>query len=96
MKVGKTLGFLIAVIFVLAPAARAADFNFGYLISDAEMTNYNSMNQQDIQNFLQRRNGTLENYLTFDKDGNPKTAVQSFYEIAQQWQITRMIGDGKH
>jgi hypothetical protein len=78
----------IAFIRLFFPGlALAADFDPSFLISDTEITNYKSMDQLDIQNFLERRNGTLENYLTFDKEGTPKTAVQSFYEIAQQWHI---------
>lgn len=65
----------------------AAEFDPGFLISDAEIQDYKSMTQADIKNFLTKRNGTLESYLTFDKEGNPKTAVQAFYEIAQNWKI---------
>ncbi len=89
MRLSKTSAFFIALsIFLICPhPAKAADFNPNFLISDAEITDYNSMDQSDIQNFLQNRSGTLDNYLTFDKEGNPKTAVQSFYEIAQLWKI---------
>ena len=78
----------LSLLFALPLAAKAADFDPAYFISDAEITDYNSLTQSDIQNFLKERNGTLDNYLTFDKEGQPKTAAQSFYEIAQRWQIS--------
>lgn len=68
-------------------SGRTADFDPTYLISDSEITDYNSMTVGEIQSFLEKRNGTLDNYLTFDKEGLPKTAVQSFFEISQRWLI---------
>lgn len=67
--------------------AKAADFDPAYLISDSEIADNNAMTIEEIQQFLGKRGGTLENYLTVDKEGALKTAVQSFYEIAQRWQI---------
>ncbi len=88
-KMKKSTWFLILLltILILPTKSWAADFDPSFLISDAEMKDYNSMTAADIKNFLTKRNGTLESYLTFDKDGNAKTAVQAFYEIAQNWQI---------
>lgn len=82
------LCILTFCLFFLAVVAKAADFSPGYVISDAEINDYNSMDQGDIQNFLEKRNGTLENYITFDKEGNPKTAVQTFFETSRNWQIS--------
>lgn len=79
--------FLLIFCFFTAHTLRAAEFDPSYLISDSEMNNYNSMSQSDISNFLEKRAGTLSNYLTFDKENNPKTASQAFYEIAQEWRI---------
>jgi len=75
------------ILFIWPHFAQAAVFDPAYLISDAEITDYNSMTTNDIQQFLSKRNGTLENYLTFDKSGVPKTAPQAFFEISQLWQI---------
>jgi len=75
------------VSFLLVMPAMAAEFDPDYLISDSEMTNYNSMDHSDIQGFLDRREGTLDNYITVDKEGKFKTAGQTFYEVAQRWLI---------
>lgn len=81
--------YLLAFIIILVMPAltSAADFDPSYLISDSEILDYNSMSQNDIKNFLDKRSGTLNTYLTFDKEGSPKTAVQAFYEISQNWLI---------
>jgi hypothetical protein len=76
------------VSLLLAPfLVQGAEFDPSYLISDSELLNYKSMNQTEIQNFLNQRRGTLSNYVTFDKESNLKTASQSFYEIAQRWLV---------
>lgn len=80
--------FTLSLLLLLPFSASASDFDPSYFISDAEITDFNSMTLTDIGNFLKERNGTLDNYLTFDKEGLPKTAIQSFYEIAQKWQVS--------
>ncbi len=81
--------FLIFFSFflIITRVAKAADFDPSYLISDTELTDYNSLDQNDIQSFLNHRAGTLKNYLTVDKEGNFKTAVQTFFETSRQWMI---------
>ena len=81
-----SIGALMAIIFFAWPAM-AAEFDPNYLISDAEMTNYNTLDLPAIQRFLDRREGTLKNYITVDKENNFKTATQTFYEVAQKWLI---------
>ncbi|MFA5047658.1 MAG: hypothetical protein WC516_01310 [Patescibacteria group bacterium] len=87
MKLKYHLFFCVLALLVLVLPAKAAEFDPSYLISDTEIRDYNALDQNDIQNFLQHRNGTLEKYITVDKENNFKTAVQSFYEIAQKWRI---------
>lgn len=79
------LGLFFSAIFI--QPTWAADFDPEYLISDAEMTNYNSMDLNNIQQFLDKREGTLDNYITVDKENNFKTAAQTFYETGQKWMI---------
>lgn len=62
--------------------AKAADFDPNYLISDSEITNYKSMDLNDIQRFLDRRSGTLKSYVTVDKEGKSITAAETFYKTA--------------
>lgn len=84
----KKIALFALFLLLTAPfSAKAADFDPSYVISDADMTDYDSMTLADIGNFLKQRAGTLATYLTFDKEGLPKTATQAFYEIAQKWQI---------
>lgn len=86
-KSSAIMGFALLLIAFTPSLVKAVDFDPGYLISDSEITDYQALDQTAIQNFLQKRDGTLENYLTFDKEGNPKTAIQAFYEISQNWMI---------
>jgi len=83
----KSIFFSASALLFLPLCSLAADFNPGYLISDAEITNYSAMTVEDIRNFLNGRKGTLNEYLTFDKEGVPKTAIQTFYEVSQLWKI---------
>jgi len=78
---------LAAGLLFLPSLAGAADFDPTYIIADSEITDHNAMSIDEIKSFLDKRNGTLDDYLTFDKEGLPKTAVQAFFEIAQRWLI---------
>ncbi|HLD28236.1 MAG TPA: hypothetical protein VJB67_01335 [Patescibacteria group bacterium] len=86
MQLNKILIGLL-LLAVLASPALAAEFDPDYLISDSEMNNYNSMDLNDIVRFINRREGTLKDYITVDKEGNFITATQTFYEVAQKWMI---------
>lgn len=81
--------FAILILFTsfFAFPALAAEFNPNNIISDAEMSNYNSMDQIDISNFLSKRKGTLKDYITVDKEGNFKNATETFFETSRRWQI---------
>lgn len=86
---GKKIFVAILGLFLLVPfLANGAEFDPNYLISDTEINDYNSMNFDDIQRFLDRRSGTLKNYITIDREGSFKTATQTFYEVSQQWMIS--------
>lgn len=84
MIMGKnTLIFLLAAAsFLTASPTPAAQFDPNYLISDSEITNYNAMGLADIQRFLNKREGTLKNYVTLDNDGRTVTAAETFYQAA--------------
>ena len=87
-KTSVFFAFVLSLFIIIGPqTAQGAEFDPAYLISDSEIADFNSMTVSDIQQFLEKRKGTLDNYLTFDKEGVPKTAVQAFYEIAQRWLI---------
>ncbi|MDO8669587.1 MAG: hypothetical protein Q7K65_04815 [Candidatus Buchananbacteria bacterium] len=84
MTIGKntlTALALTALVAISSPAL-AAEFDPNYLISDSEITNYNSMGVNDIQRFLEKRDGTLKSYVTIDNDGQTVTAAETFYKTA--------------
>ena len=64
LKFKKLGGIVVAGVLILelvmrvgvAQAANAGNFQAGYIISDYQMTNYNSMSEAEIQNFLSARN----------------------------------------
>lgn len=76
------LALLLLAISLITSPAQAAEFDPDYLISDSEITNYNAMDLGDIQRFLDRRPGTLKNYVTVDKEGKQITAAETFYKTA--------------
>lgn len=79
--------FLLFALILTPITVLGAEFDPSYLISDSEILNFKSMSENDIVNFLNKRSGSLSNYITFDKENNPKTASQAFYEVAQRWLI---------
>jgi len=60
---------LSATLF-LSPA-QAADFNPNYIISDAEILDYNALTLDEVKNFVASQPGTLKNYVVTEKDGLP-------------------------
>lgn len=75
------------IILILTGPVFSAEFDPDYLISDTEMNDYNSMNMDDIKNFLDSAPGTLKDYITIDTESKFKTATQTFYEVGQKWLI---------
>jgi len=83
------VSFIISLLVIpsFGLIARADDFDNGYIISDSDLTNYNSMTLEDIKNFLGRKAGTFDTFTAPDKDGNIKTAAQIIYEAAIEYKI---------
>lgn len=71
-------GFLVAL---LLPASAFA-FNPNYIISDAELTDSQAMDRDQIQAFLER--GTLAEYRTEDWEGRTRYAADIIWRAAQQ------------
>ncbi|MEI6288479.1 MAG: hypothetical protein WCP18_02780 [bacterium] len=64
-------------------SASAASFDPNYILSDAEISDFNAMNLNDIQGFLNSQPGSLKSYSTTDPNtGITKSAAQIFYETA--------------
>lgn len=80
--------FLILAIIFFAPIlAKAAqpdpNFNPNYIISDYDITDYNTMDMAQIQNFLSSHNSGLTNFTCVDRDGKYLKAAEAIYNIAQ-------------
>ncbi|NQT49346.1 hypothetical protein HQ571_01480 [Candidatus Kuenenbacteria bacterium] len=60
----------------------AVDFNNGYIISDQDLVNSSAMTLGEIQNFLDRRNGTLDTYTAIDDDGEIITAAEIIFNAS--------------
>src|SRR6056297_2192602 len=77
--------FLLSLFLFLSPGVRAGEveenFNPNYIISDSEMLNYNSMDVEDIQNFLGEHGSFLADYTCTNSYGTPdKTAAEIIYD----------------
>lgn len=75
---------LITSIFLTLPLLGRAEteFNPGFLISDQEYLQYNSMTLDQIQNFLREQGSYLSNYRTENAYGLTKSAAEIIYEAS--------------
>jgi hypothetical protein len=76
------LFLLIAPLPALAQIAIDPNFNPNKIISDDEFFDYNSMNTQDIQGFLQSKNSYLANYITTNAYGTTESAAEIIYDAS--------------
>ncbi|MDI3496235.1 MAG: hypothetical protein PWQ35_256 [Patescibacteria group bacterium] len=60
------------------------DFNPNNIISDDDILNTDSMTLADIQNFLQKYNSYLANYITVNSNGVMKTAAEIIYDATNR------------
>jgi len=81
---------LISMAFILGIAKLSfaqdilTDFNPNYIISDAEILNYNSMSASDIQTFLESKGSYLATYNVTDPNtGKIETTAQAIYDRCQ-------------
>jgi len=73
---------LIMPIPALAQVEIDPQFNPNNIVSDDELLNYDSMNLQDIQNFLQSKNSYLATYSTVNAHGTVKSAAEIIYDAS--------------
>ncbi len=84
--------FPTLIIIALFPlAVKAYYFDPDYLISDHDLTNHQSMNLEEIQDFLQRAGGTLGTYSVDDIDGKKKSAAEIIYRASQEYKINPQL-----
>lgn len=82
-----TLSFIFVFSFVSQTLA-TADFNPNYIVSDAQILDYDSMNLTEIQSFLTKKGGFLAKYSTTDPEGKAMTAARIIYDRAQTNKIS--------
>ncbi len=84
-----TIIMLILAFYPLSPAFAATSFNPNFLISDAEFTDYLSLDLDDIQRILNR--GFLADYVTEDIDGRLRTATEIIWWTANTHMINPKV-----
>lgn len=81
------LASIIATSFLITPLvatpANAAEFNPAYIISDAEILDYNAMTPAEIQAFLDTQGGALRNYVVTAADGLPADSPKAEMTVAE-------------
>jgi len=80
----KSLIISIIAIFIFSPLlpVSADEFDYNYIISDAEILDYNSMSLEDIQAFINNQPGALKNYTVTNDDGRALSAAEVIYDRA--------------
>lgn len=83
------LAIFLIILFAFAPAILcfAVEFDGGYVISDSDMFDYQSMSLSDIQDFLKKKNGTLDDYIAPDKNNAMKSAAEIVWNASQEYKI---------
>lgn len=71
--------------------AEAVSFNPHYIISDQELTDYQSLNENSIQDFLRGKSGALGLYKTTGLDGQTKSATEIIYQASQKHKINPQV-----
>lgn len=82
------------VAFILSPLpllAAKPNFNPEYIISDQQLVDYKSMSAEEIQSFLQKFDGAIKEYVTYDVDGREKSAAEIIYRASQEYKINPKI-----
>ncbi len=92
MKVTKLAIILIIFCFlssnILAlKSALALDFDPNQIISNGDLLEYEAMNINDIQTFLNNQNGILKNFKIFDNFGIERTATEIIYNASQTYKV---------
>jgi len=89
MKILKYFIFVFAFLLfpLISNSAVLPNFDENYIISDFDLTNSNSMNEQDIQFFLDRL-GSLGEKKFIDLDGSLKKSSEIIYNYSKEFNIS--------
>jgi hypothetical protein len=85
---------LLLISLICAPLLfplKASAFNQNQIISDAELTDWDSMSIVNIQTFLQKKNSYLAYYYANDVDGAIRTGAEVIWRAAKQYLISPRI-----
>jgi D-alanyl-D-alanine carboxypeptidase len=83
----KILIFFALFSFFPIAALAQADFNPSFIISDPEMQDYQSLDRDEIQKFLDLKGSYLRGAFFEDASGTKMTAADIIYEAAQNYKI---------
>lgn len=89
-KIISILVIVVSILFIKTTKSQwfDPDFNPSYIISDFELTDYSSMNINDIRYFLNQNNGVLKKYtLKNPQNGKIVDASEVIYSAAKQYKI---------
>lgn len=75
----------------IAQPLQAVSFNPHYIISDQELTDYQSMGQNLIQKFLENKPGALASYQTTDLKGLIKSSSEIIFRASQDHKINPQV-----
>ena len=78
--------FFVVSIILIPTFAKAQIFDPEYIISDDDLTNYNSMDKNDIQQFLDSK-GILGTMTFVDIFGTSGTAAEIIYNASREFKI---------
>jgi hypothetical protein len=87
IKIFLFLFVLFVLLFSPLYRARAFDFDPADIISDGELTDYESMDLSAIAEFLNNQDGVLKSYKITDYFGISRSAAEIIYNAAQTYQI---------
>ncbi len=97
-KLVKTAFFLflliLSVLNIGRPSVSFAQkqiFDPEYIISDNQLTDYQTMTIEQIKEFLEQAGGTLDKYRAVDIDGKEKSAAEIIYRASQEYRINPQI-----
>jgi len=80
-----------AVLLFAAQPAVAAEFDPNLIISDSQFRDVNSMNEADIQAFLEKQPGVLSKLVTPNHNGVPQRVSKIIYDSCQEFGISPKV-----
>ena len=83
--------FFCFFVFLFSPTANAQEFEPNYIISDADMLDYRSMEMFDIIQFIKSKGGTLGAKKFEDIDGKTKSAAALIYNNSRLYKINPKV-----